>query len=85
MTEEEMWVQFACSAIAGHEVPEDFEGDTEELANDIADVAEAVADVMVEAYKERFIERPTTRRGLRRGSKGRSGRGGGGEEQASKD
>ena len=79
MTEEEMWVKFACAAIAGYEVPNDFDGDdTEDLANDIADVAESVADVMLESFKNRFAEKPErrTRRGGRGGRRERGGDGG---------
>ena len=50
----DLWVKFAVAAIAGYEVPDDFEGDDEELANDIADVAEAVADVMLETVEQKF-------------------------------
>ena len=79
MTDDEIWVKFACAAIAGYEVHEDFDGDTEDLANDIADVAEAVADVMMESLKDRFTEKPERRasRGGRGGRKGRGKRGGG--------
>lgn len=83
--DEEMWVRFACAAIAGHEIPDDFESDdTEDLANEIADVAEAVADVMLEAFKERFAEKRGARRS-RPGGKGRRARGGGSEAPAAQD
>jgi hypothetical protein len=77
MTEDEMWLRFACAAISGYEVPADFDGeDTEDLANDIADVAEAVADVMLEAFKERFKPDRRPRRSSR-GSRGKRGAAGG--------
>ena len=53
----DLWVKFACAAIAGYEVPDDFApDDDEELANDITDVAEAVADVMLETVQAKFPE-----------------------------
>ena len=61
----ELWVKFACAAIAGYEVPDDFDGDEEELANDIADVAEATADVMLEVVEQKFPEGGDRRRGRR--------------------
>jgi hypothetical protein len=62
----ELWVKFACAAIAGYEVPTDFDGDDEDLANDITDVAEAVADVMLEAVEAKFPEGGDRKRGRRK-------------------
>ena len=74
MTEEEVWLRFACAAIAGHEVPDDFDGGLEELVEDISEVAEAVADDMMEAFRDRFSEKPGARRPRRGGGRGRGGR-----------
>jgi hypothetical protein len=68
----DLWVKFACAAIAGYEVPEDFDGDEEALANDVADVAEAVADVMLETVEAKFPEEGTG--GRRRGKRAKSRR-----------
>jgi hypothetical protein len=68
----DLWVKFACAAIAGYEVPADFDGDEEELANDVADVAEAVADVMLETVEQKFPE--SGQRGGRRSKRPKRGR-----------
>ena len=67
----DLWVKFACAAIAGYEAPSDFDGDEEELANDMADVAEAVADVMLETVEAKFPEEGTGRRRARKPKRGR--------------
>jgi len=72
MSEDEMWVRFACAALAGHVPDDDLEGD--ELVDDFTDFAGAVADEMLEAFNERFTEQaPRPRRGSKR--RGRAGRG----------
>jgi len=75
MNEKEMWLKLVCSYASGHEVPADFDGDTDDLIEDIADVAEGFADEMLDRFETKFgsieeggeRERPKRERGRGRG------------------
>lgn len=54
MNEKEMWLKLVCAGAAGYEVPADFDGDYDDLINDIADVAEGFADEMLDRFEEKF-------------------------------
>jgi len=51
--ESEVWVQFACAAIANFEPEDDLET-LDEVADATTDYAEAIADAMTDAFLEKF-------------------------------
>jgi len=84
MDEKEIWLRLVCSAAESYEVPADFDGDTDDLINDIADVAEGFADEILDRFEDKFGplqeggRRPPKRKRGDGGSRGR-GRARGGE------
>ncbi len=74
MNEKEMWLKLVCAAAESYEVPGDFDGDSDDLINDIADVTEGFADEMLDRFEEKFgpieeggRERKPSKRGRGRG------------------
>ena len=49
----ELWVKFAIAALGSYSIPDEVE-DTEELVDDMSDVAANTADAMLDEYEERF-------------------------------
>ena len=93
MDEKEMWLRLVCAAAESYEVPADFDGDTDDLINDIADVTEGFADEMLDRFEAKFgtiqaggERRPPKReRGGGRGGRGRSRTRGGDDPPEPKD
>lgn len=75
MNEKEMWLKLVCAGAAGYEVPADFDGDSDDLIDDIADVSEGFANEMLDRFEAKFgsiedggeRERPKRKRGGGRG------------------
>jgi hypothetical protein len=77
MNEKEMWLKLVCAGAAGYEVPTDFDGDTDDLIDDIADVAEGFASEMLDRFEEKFgpIQEDGRVRGPAKRKRGGGGRG----------
>ena len=54
MDEKEMWLKLVCAAAESYEVPADFDGDTDDLIDDIADITEGFANEMLDRFEAKF-------------------------------